>query len=50
MNQRLQSFATLTGKRHHGMIPYSKDENGIVERENKEVNRHIRNILAEKKS
>ena len=30
------------------MIPYSKEENGIVERENKEINRHTRNILAEK--
>ena len=26
-------------------IPYSKEENGIVERANKEVNRHIRNII-----
>ena len=43
-----QGFATLTGVRHHGTIPYSKDENGIVDRENKEVNRHIRNILADK--
>ena len=48
MNQTLQSFATLTGVRHHGTIPYSKEENGIVERANKEVNRHIRNILADK--
>ena len=30
MNQTLQSFATLTGVRHHGTIPYSKEENGIV--------------------
>ena len=29
-------------------IPYSKEENGIVERANKEINRHIRNILADK--
>ena len=28
-------------------IPYSKEEKGIVERANKEVNRHIRNILAD---
>ena len=34
--------------RHHISIPYSKEENGIVERENKEVNRHIRNILSDK--
>jgi len=48
MNQTLQGFATLTGVRHHGTIPYSKEENGIVERANKEINRHIRNILADK--
>ena len=53
VNQTLQSFATLTGVRHHmgiayGTTPYSKEENGIVERANKEVNRHIRNILADK--
>ena len=30
-------------------IPYSKEENGIVERGNKEVNRHIRNILSDHK-
>jgi hypothetical protein len=29
-------------------IPYSKEENGVVERANKEVNRHIRNILFDK--
>jgi len=26
------------GVRHHSTIPYSKEENGILERENKEVN------------
>ena len=26
-------------------IPYSKEENGIVERANKEVNRHLRNVI-----
>ena len=45
MNQTLQSFATLTGVWYHRTIPYSKEKNGIVEREIK-VNRHIRNILA----
>ena len=48
MNQTLQTFATLTGVRHHGTMSYSKDENIIVERENKEVNCHIRNSLADK--
>jgi len=48
MNQTLQSFATLTGERHRETISYFKEEKGIVERENEEVNRHIRNILADK--
>ena len=30
------------------MIPYSKEENDMVERANKEVNLHIWNILADK--
>jgi hypothetical protein len=30
------------------MPTYSTEENGIVERKNKEFNRHIRNILADK--
>ena len=29
----------------HTTIPYSKEENGIVEQANKEVNRHIWNIF-----
>ena len=31
---------------HLPISPYSHEENGIVERANKEVNRHIRNILS----
>ena len=46
--QHLERFAVLSGIRHHSSIPYSKEENGIVERANKEVNRHIRNILLDK--
>ena len=38
-------FHQETGIKHHTTIPYSKEENGIVERANKEVNHHIRNIL-----
>jgi transposase InsO family protein len=48
MNQTLTHLATLSGMKHHVSIPYSKEENGIVERANKEVNRHIRNIVADK--
>jgi hypothetical protein len=45
MNDTLKRFAHIAGIAHLTSIPYSKEENGIVERQNKEVNRHIRNIL-----
>ena len=45
MNDTLIKFANLAGITHLSSIPYSKEENGIVERANKEVNRLIRNIL-----
>ena len=45
VNDLLTHFHQETGIKHHTTIPYSKEENGIVERANKEVNRHIRNIL-----
>jgi len=48
MKKTLEGFAALSGIRHHSNIPYSKEENGIVGRANKEVNRHIRNILSDK--
>ena len=48
VNQMLTHFHELTGVRHHMTIPYSKEENGIVERAYKEVNRHIRNIIFDK--
>jgi len=47
MNQTLCKFAVLTSVRHHYTIPYSKEENGSVERSNKEVNWLISNILAD---
>jgi len=50
VNQMLAHFHELTGVRHHMTIPYSKEENGIVKRANKEVNRHIRNIMFDKVS
>jgi transposase InsO family protein len=49
MNQLLTHFNAETGIKHHTTIPYSKEENGIVERANKEVNGHIRNILFDKR-
>ena len=52
MNRTLQDIITCamkisamkpreTGIKHHTTIPYYKEENGIVERANKKVNRHI---------
>ena len=48
MNQTLTHLASISGIKHHVTIPYSQEENGIVERANKQVNRHIRNILPDK--
>jgi hypothetical protein len=45
----LAHFHEITGIKHHMTIPYSKEEKCIVERANKEVNRHIRNILFDRK-
>ena len=42
------TLAALSCVKHHASITYSKEENDIVERANKEVNRHIRNILSDK--
>ena len=47
MNQTLTHLASVPGIRNHVTIPYSKEENGIVERDDKEVNRHIRDILVD---
>ena len=44
-NDLLTHFYQETGIKHHTTIPYFEEENGIVERKNKEINRHIRNIL-----
>ena len=41
MNQTLTHLTSISGIRHHLTIPYSKEENGIVELANQEVNRHI---------
>ena len=48
MDQLLTHFNAESGIKYHTTIPYSKEENGIVEWANKEVNRHIRNILFDK--
>jgi len=48
VNQMLTHFHKIIGVAHYMTIPYSKVENSIVERANKEVNRHIRNIMFDK--
>ena len=45
VNDLLSQFHQQTAIAHHTTIPYSKEENSIVERANKEVNGLIRNIL-----
>ena len=45
MNLHLRHLFELWGVRHVKTTPYSHEENGIVERVNKEVMRHLRNIL-----
>jgi hypothetical protein len=45
MNSLMSELTNAAGIRHIGTIPYSKEENGLVERCNKEVNRHLRNIF-----
>ena len=47
-SQFMNHLNAETGIKHHTTIPYSEEENEIVERANKEVNRHIRNILFDK--
>jgi hypothetical protein len=40
-----EEFMRVAGVTRIDTAPYSKEENGIVERANKEVNRHLRNIM-----
>ena len=48
MNKTLEGYAALSGVRHHASIPYSKEENNIVERANKEVNRHTEYLIGQR--
>ena len=45
VNLHLRHLFELWGVQHIKTIPYSHEENGIVERANKEVMRHLRNIM-----
>ena len=48
VNQVIEEFLYLIGSHHDFIMAYSKEENGIVERANKEVLRHLRAILFDK--
>jgi cleavage and polyadenylation specificity factor subunit 1 len=49
VNEIIQEFTSLLGIDHEVTMAYSKQENGIVERANKEVNRHLRDIVWDKR-
>jgi hypothetical protein len=46
----IREFLFLVGTLHCLMIAYSKEENAIVERMNKEINRHLRALTFENTS
>ena len=43
----IRQFLLLVGVKHCLTLAYSKEENAIVERYNKEVNRHLRALIFE---
>ena len=45
VNDLITEFLALIGTQHCLTIAYSKEENGLVERSNKEINRHLRAII-----
>ena len=45
----MASLTKRLGIHHEWTAPYSKEENGIVERVNKETLRHLRNIIFDKR-
>ena len=48
-NDLIASLTKRLGINHEWTAPYSKEENGIVERVNKETLRHLRNIIFDKR-
>ena len=48
-NKLIEEFLNMTGTEHLLTIAYSKQENSIVERSNKEVNRWVRDILYDRR-
>jgi hypothetical protein len=49
VNETIKEFLTHVGTEHRLTVAYSKEENAIVERSNKEVNRHVRNLVFDRK-
>jgi transposase InsO family protein len=49
VNELIQKFCTLVGTEMDPTTAYSKEENGIVERANKEVMRHLRAIIFDRR-
>ena len=47
-NDMFTYLASVAGIAHLKSTPYSKEENGLVERANKEVNRYLRNLIYDK--
>jgi hypothetical protein len=45
VNEVIKELTTLLGLHHHRITPYSHEENSIVERANKEVLRHLLNLV-----
>jgi hypothetical protein len=49
-NELIRDFLVLTGTPHNLTLAYSSQENAIVERVNKEVNRHLRALVFDKQT
>jgi transposase InsO family protein len=49
VNEIISAFLELMGTEHHITLAYSKQENGIIERGNKEILRHLKAIIFESK-
>lgn len=48
-NLMVESLSRFMGIQHLFTVPYSHEENGLVERANKEVSRHLRAILMDRR-
>ena len=50
MNELITDFLALVGTEHVLTVAYPKKENAMVERANKEVNRHIRHVYFDRRT